>query len=157
MSCSETGQILWNHKKTYVEGTCWFLSLTSVLFRSSCLEVFYKIGVLKTFAKFKEKHLCQSLSFNEVIEHLRWLLLIILHLIQCIIWPNFVISSYKCCWLCSWHIVGLQKAFDWSSQTMLLTKQNYYGIMKITSVWIKLDLHVQIEFVSANCFELNSH
>ena len=63
--------------------------------RSSCPEVFCKKGVLKTFAKFTGKHLCQSLLFNiketlaqmfscefcEIlkntffIEHLRWLLL----------------------------------------------------------------------------------
>ena len=29
-------------------------------------EVFYKKGVLKNFAKFTGKHLCQSLSFNKV-------------------------------------------------------------------------------------------
>ena len=34
-------------------------------FRSS-REVFYEKGVLKHFAKFKEKHLCQSLFFNKV-------------------------------------------------------------------------------------------
>ena len=35
-------------------------------FRSSCPEVFYKKGVLKNFAKFIGKHLCQSLFFNKV-------------------------------------------------------------------------------------------
>ena len=29
-------------------------------------EVFYKKSVLKNFAKFTEKHLCQGLSFNKV-------------------------------------------------------------------------------------------
>ena len=29
-------------------------------------EVFYEKGVLRNFAKFTGKHLCQSLSFNEV-------------------------------------------------------------------------------------------
>ena len=29
-------------------------------------EMFYKKGVLKNFAKFTGKHLCQSLLFNEV-------------------------------------------------------------------------------------------
>ena len=37
----------------------YFLDLTSV-FRSSCREVFYKESVLKNFAKFTRKHLCQS-------------------------------------------------------------------------------------------------
>ena len=35
-------------------------------FRSSCPEVFYKKGVLRNFAKFIGKHLCQSLFFNKV-------------------------------------------------------------------------------------------
>ena len=39
------------------------LFLTS---RSSCPEVFYKKGVLRNFAKFTGKHLCQSLFFNNV-------------------------------------------------------------------------------------------
>ena len=35
--------------------------------RSSCLVVFYKIGVLRNFTKYKGKHLCQSfLFFNKV-------------------------------------------------------------------------------------------
>ena len=34
--------------------------------RSRHPEVFYKIGVLKNFAKFTGKHLCQRLSFNKV-------------------------------------------------------------------------------------------
>ena len=34
--------------------------------RSSSPEVFCKKGVLKTFAKFTGKHLCQSLFFNKV-------------------------------------------------------------------------------------------
>ena len=48
-------------------------------YRSSRLEVFCKKGVLKIFAKFRGKHLCQSIFFNKVaglrtptfIEHLR--------------------------------------------------------------------------------------
>ena len=56
--------------------------------RSSRLEVFYKKGVLRNFAKFTGKHLCQCLFFNKVHvnfakflrtpfckEHLWWLLL----------------------------------------------------------------------------------
>ena len=63
-------------------------------YRSSRPEVFCKKGVLRNFAKFTGKHLCQSLFFNKVtglghrcfsvnfakflrtpflIEHLRWL------------------------------------------------------------------------------------
>ena len=34
--------------------------------RSSCPEVFCKKGVLKHFAKFTGKHMCQSLFFNKV-------------------------------------------------------------------------------------------
>ena len=35
-------------------------------FRSSLPEVFCRKGVLKNFAKFTEKHQCQSLFFNKV-------------------------------------------------------------------------------------------
>ena len=35
-------------------------------FRNSRLEVFCKKGVLRNFAKFTGKHLCQSLFFNKV-------------------------------------------------------------------------------------------
>ena len=49
--------------------------------RSSRPEVFCKKGVLRSFAKFTGKHLCQSLFFNKVaglryffIEHLWWLI-----------------------------------------------------------------------------------
>ena len=34
-------------------------------YRSSCPEVFCKKGVLKNFAKFSGKHLCQSLFLNK--------------------------------------------------------------------------------------------
>ena len=33
--------------------------------RSSHLQMFYKAGVVKNFAKFKGKDLCQSLVFNK--------------------------------------------------------------------------------------------
>ena len=36
------------------------------IFRSSRPEVFCKKGVLKSFAKFTEKHLCKSLFLNKV-------------------------------------------------------------------------------------------
>ena len=36
------------------------------VFRSSRPEVFWKKGVLRNFAKFTGKHLCQSLFFNKV-------------------------------------------------------------------------------------------
>ena len=39
-------------------------------FRSSRLEVFCKIGVLRNFPKFTGKHLCQSLFLNKVAETL---------------------------------------------------------------------------------------
>ena len=34
-------------------------------FRSSCPEVFFKKSVLRNFAKFTRKHLCQSFFFNK--------------------------------------------------------------------------------------------
>ena len=37
--------------------------LLILMCKSSCPEVYYKIRVLKNFAKFKGKHLCQSLFF----------------------------------------------------------------------------------------------
>ena len=40
-----------------------FLTLPSH-FRNSCPEMFCKKGVLRNFAKFTGKHLCQSLFFN---------------------------------------------------------------------------------------------
>ena len=43
-----------------------FIHLHAVIFRSSRLEVFYKIGVYKNFTKFTGKHLCQNLFFNKV-------------------------------------------------------------------------------------------
>ena len=32
-----------------------------------CPEMFCKTGILRNFAKFKGKHLCQSLFFNKVV------------------------------------------------------------------------------------------
>ena len=46
--------------------------------RSSRPELFYKKGVMRNFAKFTGKHVCQSLFFNKVaglIEQLWWLLM----------------------------------------------------------------------------------
>ena len=40
--------------------------LTGITFRSSRPEVFCKKGVLRNFAKFTGKHMCQSLFFNKV-------------------------------------------------------------------------------------------
>ena len=46
--------------------------------RSSCQRCFVRKGVLRNFAKFTEKHLCQSLFFNKVaglsIERFLWFL-----------------------------------------------------------------------------------
>ena len=42
--------------------SCWLLRC----YKSSRPEVFYKKGVLRNFAKFTGKHLCQSLFFNKV-------------------------------------------------------------------------------------------
>ena len=43
-----------------------FEKIVLSIFRSSRLEVFCKKGVLRNFAKFTEKHLCQSLFFNKI-------------------------------------------------------------------------------------------
>ena len=37
------------------------IMLANAIYRSSRWEMFHKIGVLKNFAKFTEKHLCQCL------------------------------------------------------------------------------------------------
>ena len=57
-------------------------SLNTIKHGSSRPEVFCKKGVLRNFAKFTGKHLCQSLLFNKVaglrpffMEHLWWLIL----------------------------------------------------------------------------------
>ena len=42
------------------------IPIDTVLFRSSSPEVFCKKSVLRNFAKFTGKHLCQSISFNKV-------------------------------------------------------------------------------------------
>ena len=47
----------------------------SVIPRSSHPEVFYKKGILRYFANFTGKHLCQRLFLNKVAVHLWWLLL----------------------------------------------------------------------------------
>ena len=39
--------------------------LNASVFRNSPLQIFHKMGVLKDFAKFTEKHLCQSLCLNK--------------------------------------------------------------------------------------------
>ena len=70
--------IVWNRihhycevfKNTYFEKHLWAAACEnqhlSDKFRSSRPEVFCKKGVLRNFAKFAVKHLCQSLLFNEV-------------------------------------------------------------------------------------------
>ena len=52
-------------------GSCWIINFRSSnsqsgIIRSSLPEVFCKKGVLRNFAKFKGKHLCQSLFLNKV-------------------------------------------------------------------------------------------
>ena len=76
-----------NSTKTSSSNTftrCWFKK--SSLFRSSRPEVFCWKGILRHFAKFTGKNLCQTLAevnFTKflrrpfLIEHLRWLLLFI--------------------------------------------------------------------------------
>ena len=41
-------------------------SSSLLLLRGGSLEMFYKKGVLRYFAKFTGKHLCQSLDFNKI-------------------------------------------------------------------------------------------
>ena len=79
-------------KKIYVMLIHLYVSLVSFV-RSSRPEVFCKKGVLRNFAKFTGKHLCQGLFFNKkrcfpvnfakflrtpfLTEHLQWLLLFV--------------------------------------------------------------------------------
>ena len=44
----------------------WVNCKVTIIYRSSCPEVFCKYGVLRNFAKFIGKHLCQSHLFNKV-------------------------------------------------------------------------------------------
>ena len=50
----------------------WDLILLEIICRSSRRNVCCNIGVLKNFAKFKGKHLCQSLFFNKVANLRLW-------------------------------------------------------------------------------------
>ena len=53
-----------------------FTFITFTTMRSSCLQMFYKISVLKNFANFTGKHLFRTfLRTPFLTEHLRWLLL----------------------------------------------------------------------------------
>ena len=53
-----------------------FTFITFTTMRSSCLQMFYKISVLKNFANFTGKHLFRKfLRTSFLKEHLRWLLL----------------------------------------------------------------------------------
>ena len=38
-------------------------------YRSSCSQMFFRIGVLKNFANFTRKHLCWSLFFDKRLQH----------------------------------------------------------------------------------------
>ena len=40
-------------------------ALQKRIYRRSCPEVFFKNGVLRNFAKFTGKHLCQGFFFNK--------------------------------------------------------------------------------------------
>ena len=121
--------------------------------RSSLLEVFCKKGVLRNFAKFIAKHLCQSLFFNKVAglrpapllkksfvmylakflrkpfltEHLRWLLV----------------------WVKSWNIVffkwfsiisepQLCEGEDNKSQKRMLKKKHWF-LVRISRVWTEYE------------------
>ena len=51
---------------TYSKGCVKQLIVTQIKSETSRPEVLCEKGVLKSFAKFTGKHLCQSLFFNEV-------------------------------------------------------------------------------------------
>ena len=79
--------------------------------RSSRPEVFCKKGVLRKFAKFLGKHLCQSLFFNKVaglpvnfvkflrtsffIEHLWWMLLFSVETVSSFVLPFFLNAFFQ--------------------------------------------------------------
>ena len=56
-----------NHDKSMMQTWSYVVN-----FRSSRLEVFHKESVLRNFAKFTGKHLCQSLFFNKVEDWVRF-------------------------------------------------------------------------------------
>ena len=47
------------------------VTIVKTLFRCSCPKMFCKKGVLKSFAKFTGKRLCQSLFFNKVADFIK--------------------------------------------------------------------------------------
>ena len=57
-------EISWFYQDFRSENLC-PLNMYSVHARSSRLEVFCRKAVLRNFAKFTGKHLCQSLFFNK--------------------------------------------------------------------------------------------
>ena len=65
------------------------------IYRSSHRRCSIKKSVLRNFSKFTGKHLYQSLFFNNVTEHLWWLLLHLVCLIQSILWKEFFCSQYS--------------------------------------------------------------
>ena len=55
-----------SYSKAFIYWKLYVKKLQDAKLRSSCPEVFYKIGVIRNFAKLTGKHLCQRLFFNKV-------------------------------------------------------------------------------------------
>ena len=69
--CRCCWKLSWFMKTNFLH---YFVHSSLCLYRSSCLDVLCKKGVLINFTKFAGKHLCQSLFFDKVAGGACWLL-----------------------------------------------------------------------------------
>ena len=75
--------------------------------RSSCLQMFFELGVLKNFAMFTGKHLCWSLfSWScRSKEHHRWFLLYYIFIGNLMTYINRKLTTwFQCNTLCLYHV-----------------------------------------------------
>ena len=107
-----------------------------------------EIGILKNFAKFTGKHLCQSLFFNKV-TGLRPVMLWFIHLIDKI--RHEIDKGNFACGI----FVDSQKAFDTVDHHILLRKVEYYGIRGISNKWFASHHSNRKQFVSTSGYKWN--
>ena len=113
------------------------------IFRSTRPEVFCKKGVLRNFAKFTGKHLCQSLFFSKntfFTEHLRWLLMIV---------PSIAINIL---------FIDIFRWLLYMSFSILMTESTFVEFfLSLRLCWKKLFLETMIYciiFWNAECMDL---
>ena len=54
------------YEKNFSKAPNRIFTLDASVFRNSCSQMFYKIGVLKILQIFTEKHLCRNIIFDKV-------------------------------------------------------------------------------------------